>query len=255
VERRAHSETSEKKGNLSICDNYRGIMMLSVPGKVLNRVMLQRLKTAVDDKLRDNQAGFRQNRSCADQIVTLHIILEQSHEFNSSLYTVFVDFTKAFDSLDREVLCQLMRHYGIPEKFIAIIRNTYTGMQSKAIHEGQLTEAFDIATGVRQSHLLSHLLFLLVVDWITKKATDGRRNGIQWTMLNQLDDLDFADDISLLSHSHQQMQENLTQVERRAAKTGLSINTKKIKVLKSNTKTQADLTVNGQNLEEVDSFT
>jgi MarR-like DNA-binding transcriptional regulator SgrR of sgrS sRNA len=95
----------------------------------------------------------------------------------------------------------------------------------------------------------------LVVDWITKKATDGRRNGIQWTMLNQLDDLDFADDISLLSHSHQQMQENLTQVERRAAKTGLSINTKKIKVLKSNTKTQADLTVNGQNLEEVDSFT
>jgi hypothetical protein len=51
------------------------------------------------------------------------------------------------------------------------------------------------------------------------------------------------------------MQENLTQVERRAAKTGLSINTKKIKVLKSNTKTQADLTVNGQNLEEVDSFT
>jgi hypothetical protein len=48
------------------------------------------------------------------------------------------------------VLCQLMRHYGIPEKFIAIIRNTYTGMQSKVIHEGQLTEAFDIMTRVGQ---------------------------------------------------------------------------------------------------------
>ena len=78
--------------------------MLSVPCKVLNRVMLQRLKTAVDDKLRDNQAGFRQNRSCEDQLVTLRIILEQSHEFNSSLYTVFVDFTNAFDSLYRTVL-------------------------------------------------------------------------------------------------------------------------------------------------------
>jgi hypothetical protein len=109
---------------------------------------------------------------------------------------VFVDFTKAFDSLDREVLCQLMRYYGI-----AIIRNTYTGMQSKVIHEGQLAEAFDMTTGVRQSHFLSHLLFLLVVDWIMKKATDGRRNGIQWTMLNQLDDLDFADDLALLSQS------------------------------------------------------
>jgi uncharacterized surface protein with fasciclin (FAS1) repeats len=244
-----------KKGNVSICDNYRGIMLLSVPGKVLNRVMLQRLKTAVDDKLQDNQAGYRHNRSCADQIATLRIILVQSHEFNSSLYTVFVDFTKAFDNLDREVLWQLMRHYGIPEKFIAIIRNTYTGMQSKVIHEGQLTEAFDITTGVRQGYLLLPLLFLLAVDWIMKKATDGRRNGIQWTMFNQLDDLDFADDIALLFHSHQQMQEKLTQVERRATETGLSINSKKTKVLKSNTKTQADLTVNGQNLEEVDSFT
>jgi hypothetical protein len=78
--------------------------MLSVPGKVLNRVMLQRLKTAVDDKIRDNQAGYRHNRSCADQIATLRIILVQSHKFNSSLYTVFVDFTNAFDSLYRTVL-------------------------------------------------------------------------------------------------------------------------------------------------------
>ena len=77
-----------------------------------------------------------------------------------------------------------------------------------------------------------------------KKATDGRRNGILWTMFNQLDDLDFADDVALLSHSHQQMQEILTQVERRSAKTGLRINSKKTKVLKSNTKTRADPTVN-----------
>jgi hypothetical protein len=64
----------------------------------------------------------------------------------------------AFDTLDREVLWQLMRHYGIPEKFIAIIRNTYTGMQNKVVHEGQLTEAFDIANGAIQSSLLSPLM-------------------------------------------------------------------------------------------------
>ena len=50
-------------------------MLLSVPGKILNRVMLQRMKNAVDTKLSDNQAGFRQNRSCADQIATIRIIL------------------------------------------------------------------------------------------------------------------------------------------------------------------------------------
>ncbi|VDI66818.1 Hypothetical predicted protein [Mytilus galloprovincialis] len=134
-----------------------------------------------------------------------------------------------------------MRHYGIPEKFITIIRNAYTGAQSKSIHEGQLTEAFAIKTGVRQGSLLSPMLFLLAVDWIMNQATDGRRNGIQWTMFTQLDDLlavdwimnqatdgrrngiqwtmftqlddlEFADDIALLFHNHQQMPDKLEQV-------------------------------------------
>ena len=91
VERRAHSETSEKRKFKHLWQLQRHYVAISA----LNRVMLQRLKIAVDDKLRDNQAGFRQNRSCTDQIATLRIILKQSHEFNSSLYTVFVDFTKA----------------------------------------------------------------------------------------------------------------------------------------------------------------
>ena len=59
----------------------------------------------------------------------------------------------------------------------------------------------------------------------------------------------------IISHSRQQIQEHLTQVKRRAAETGISINTMKTNVLKSNTKTRADLTVNGQNLKEVDSIT
>ena len=232
-----HQVKLPKKGDLSICDNYRGIMLLSIPGKVLNRVMLKKMKNAVDTKLRDNQAGFRQNRSCADQIATLRIILEQVSEFNFSIYTDFIDFQKAFDSLDREVLWQLIRHYGIPDKFISIIKNTYSEMQSKIIHEGKLTEPFEITTGVRQGCLLSPLLFLLPV-------TSNRRNGIQRTLIEQFDDLDFADDIALLSHNQQQMQDKLTQVERRAAETGLIISTKKTKVLKANTNNQANLNVN-----------
>ncbi len=123
---------------------------MTTTGEVLNRIMLERMKKAVDLKLRDNQAGFRQNRSCADQIATLRIIIEQSLEFNSPLYSVFIDFQKAFDSLDRTVQWKLMAHYGIPEKFIYIIKNTYTGMQSRILHDGQLTDSFDITTGVRQ---------------------------------------------------------------------------------------------------------
>ncbi|VDP56156.1 unnamed protein product [Schistosoma curassoni] len=69
-----------KKGNLSKCENYRGITLLSIPGKVFNRVLLNRMKDAVDTQLRDQQAGFRKDRSCTDQIATLRIIIERSIE-------------------------------------------------------------------------------------------------------------------------------------------------------------------------------
>ena len=63
-------------------------------------------------------ASWRRERSCTEQNVTLRIIVEQSSEWNSSLYVNFGDYEKAFDSLDRESLWELMRHYAIPEKFV-----------------------------------------------------------------------------------------------------------------------------------------
>ena len=64
-----------KKGNLRDCNTYRGIMLLSVPGKVLNRITLERVREAVNPKLQDQQAGFHRNRSCVDQTASLRIIV------------------------------------------------------------------------------------------------------------------------------------------------------------------------------------
>ena len=63
---------------------------------------------------------------------------------------------------------------------------------------GQLTKHFEVKTGVRQSCLLSLFLFLLVIDWIMKTCTKQRRTGIQWTLKTQLEDLDFANDLTLV---------------------------------------------------------
>ena len=207
-----------KKGDMQECKNYKGIMLLSVPGKVLNRVILDRLKTGVDAKLRDHQAGFRKDRSCTDQIATLRIIVEQSMEWDSSLYIHFVDYEKAFDSLDRDTLWKFLQHYGIPEKCISLIRNSYEDMACRVVHAGQLTDSFKVKAGVRQGCLLSPFLFLLARDWIMKTTTKNRRNWIQWTPWSQLEDLDFPYELALLSHSHKHMQK-----KNRAAKH--SINT------------------------------
>ena len=116
-----------KSGDLSQCEKWRGITLLSVPSKVFSRILLNRIKEACDDHLREEQAGFRKGRSCADQIATLRIIVEQCVEWQSPLYATFVDFEKAFNSIDRETIWAVMRHYGIPTKIISIIKNLYNG--------------------------------------------------------------------------------------------------------------------------------
>nr|KAG5689204.1 hypothetical protein BaRGS_014860 [Batillaria attramentaria] len=244
-----------KKGDLSNCANYRGITLLSVPGKVFNRILLERMKGAVDPLLRDQQAGFRQNRSCVDQIATLRIIVEQSLEWNSPLYINFVDYEKEFDSVDRETLWKLLRHYGVPTKLVNLIKNSYDGMTCRIIHGGQLTDSFHVKTGVRQGCLLSPFLFLLAIDWIMKTSTAQRRNGIQWTLWTQLEDLDFADDLALLSHNQQQMQDKTTELATTSSQVGLKIHGGKTKILKINTASSDSITLDGNPLEEVEAFT
>lgn len=242
-----------KKGDLSKCENYRGITLLSIPGKILNRIILSRMKDAIDKVLRDQQAGFRKNRSCTDQIAALRIIIEQSAEWNAPLCINFIDFEKAFDSLDRDCLWKLMRHYGIPGKLVNLVKNSYDGTTCQVVHDGDLSKKFEIKTGVRQGCILSPFLFLLAVDWIMKTSTKGRKNGIQWTLWQQLDDLDFADDIALLSHNQHQMQLKTNELNNTAKSIGLKIHPNKSKILNIGTG-NSDVSVNNVQLEQVSSF-
>jgi hypothetical protein len=148
-----------------------------------------------------------------------------------------------------------MAHYGIPQKFINIIRNSYNNMQCRIIHEGKLTESFDVKTGVKQGCLLSPFLFLLAIDYIMRESTEGKRNVIQWTMWQQLEDLNFADDIALISSTQQQMQEKTSILAETLIKLGLRPNESKTKVMKINVKRKQPIKIKDTNLEEVEEFT
>ena len=163
-------------------------MLLTAASKVLCKIILERMKDALDSRLRDEQAGFRKERSCCDQIATLRIIVEQSLEWNIGLHMIFVDFEKAFDSIDREVLWKILRHYGVPEKIVRMIRVFYDGFHARVLHEGEMTESFNMNTGVHQGCLLSPLLFLMALDWVPRKAFGENKTGIQFTLLQKLED-------------------------------------------------------------------
>ena len=108
--------TIYKKGDRTDCGNYRGISLLSIAGKIFARILLNRLSTHITPEVvPDTQCGFRGNRSTVDMIFCLRQLQEKCIEQDRPLYMVFVDFSKAFDTVGRTGLWQLLRKYGCPD--------------------------------------------------------------------------------------------------------------------------------------------
>ena len=89
-------------------------------------VLLKRLDVGMECLLRENQCGFRRNRSCIDQIYSIRTIIHNCIEFNIPLYVNFIDFKAAFESIRREFICSSMRHYGLPESMLESFRRFST---------------------------------------------------------------------------------------------------------------------------------
>ena len=100
----------------------------------------------------------------------LRIIIEQSAEYRSDLQLVFVDFEKAFDSVDREGLRMALRKRGIPYKIVSVIKSTYNGVKCRVLHNGILSAASVVGSGVRQGCILFPVLFLVVIGDIIQAS-------------------------------------------------------------------------------------
>ena len=169
--------------------------------------------------MRQEQAGFRKGKSCVDQIFALPQILEQSAEWNTPVYVGFIDFEKAFDSLHRDSLYKIMRAYNIPSKLVNITKLLYKDFCSAVVCDNnQMSEFFPINTGVKHGCILSPFLFIMAIDWLMSTTTKDKRRGIRWTLTQRLEDLDFADDLGLLSSRLKDIQEKCTDLDRNPSK-------------------------------------
>jgi len=172
-----------KKGDLSDCGNWRGITLLSVPGKVFSRILLNRMQDAVDQLLRQQQAGFRRGRSCTEDIFTLRQIssLEKVTEGRQPVIVNFIDLRKAFDSIHRPALWKILQLYGLPTKPVTVIQKLYEDNSSavRVNGPGNTSSWFKVETGVRQSCILSPLLFAIAVDLVLRRTMDNSTGGIK----------------------------------------------------------------------------
>jgi hypothetical protein len=120
-------------------------------------------------------------------------LTEQSNEFLSALYLLFIDFEKAFDSTNRDQIWIELKNYGIPPKIIKLIQESYKDYTCQIIHNGK----FNRSTGVKQGCILSPTTFLIMMDLVMRRTTQHKQRGIQWDLTCKLEDLDSADDICL----------------------------------------------------------
>jgi len=177
----------------------------------------------------------------------------QSLKWQVPLFVNYVDFKKAFDSIHRESLWRILKLYGIPDKYINIFRALYGNTRCCVKTGTGMTEMFDILTGVRQGCILSPFLFLIIIDFIMRKTTHGQDYGIQLGP-GKLADLDFADDIALLSNIRDALQDITTGLQNNALKVGLRISAEKTKAMIVGEQQAIPLTVDQKDIEYVDKF-
>ena len=238
----------KNKGSNADCGNYRGISLLSIAGKIFARIILNRLIAGFEANLSEAQCGFRPGRSTVDMIFTVRQVQEKCLEQNLDLYSVFIDLTKAFDTVNREALWDVLVRYGCPPKFIQIIRLFHIDMTGQVLSNGEQSDPFSISNGVKQGCVLAPVLFNLFFACILRQAVgnmdkgvhvrydgsifDLRRPSAKTKTLNSLiQEALFAYDCALMAHKPGDLQAMLNSFSDASKQFGLTISLRKTEVL------------------------
>ena len=265
-----------KKGDPTNCDNYRGIALLSICGKVLTRIIADRIQKGYNDQMMEAQCGFRGGRSTTDQMFTLRQVVERRREYGLRSFAAFVDLKKAYDSVPRKLLFKVLRAEGIPEVMVRILESLYSKTTGRVRVKGMLGAEFDLRTGVRQGCVISPLLFNIYLNHILKRAErELKEKGLQFAFhigrkLGPSGDPNaetlsvwgtlYADDIALLATSKENLQEMLTTIDTEFTRYGMTISAEKTKVMMCGDKKPDEpvdamnIKIGDQKLEEVQSF-
>ena len=267
-----------KKGDKTDCGNYRGISLLSIAGKILARILSNRLKPLAEELLPESQCGFRPSRGTADMVFSARQLQEKSREQNKPLYMAFFDLTKAFDTVNREALWRILSIYGCPSKFIKILRLLHDDMEAVVRINGTTSSPFKVTTGVKQGCVIAPTLFTIFLAAMMHQTTDllpdgvgltyrldggvfniRRLNSRTKTTQTSVVEFQYADDNMVCAQTEADLQNIVTVFAEAYSKMGLTININKTKVLyqpaPQNQLPAPAIQVEGQPLESVENFT
>jgi hypothetical protein len=224
------------KGDPTIRDDYRGIAVGSSVGKLYSLVLLARMNTwAESHGMRAaGQCGFRTGRGTTDDVFVLQHIIEKSKLQRKPLYVAFIDFRKAYDSIDRDLLWTVLAGMGVHGPILTSMQQMYDQASMRVRLHGHLGEPFDTTIGVKQGDPLSPLLFGLFMDRVEGWLRQASQHGVKLQCGRLVQVLLYADDLALVAESPQQLQELLNHLHTFCSAHCLTVNIKKSEVVAFN---------------------
>lgn len=227
-----------KNGDRDSVNNYRGISLLNILSKVFSFILNQRLTVWADEneKIVEEQGGFRAGRSTTDNIFILQGIIEKYLTKKSGkIYVCFVDFQKAFDTVRRGILWNVLRRAGVGGKMLKILQSMYVSVKSCVRYPGTpggLTDYFNCPFGVRQGCVLSPSLFSFFINELAYEISKNGKFGIQLMPdVVEIMILLFADDVVLTSYCAKGLQTQINLLKQYADKFLMSVNLSKTKII------------------------
>lgn len=248
-----------KKGDMLNCTNYRPICLLSHVYKLVMLIVYNRISPELYHTLPASQAAYQRGRSTTEQIQTLQQIIEKTNEFNGRGVICFIDFTKAFDSVDQTKLWQILRtQTDINPAYINLLANLYEHSVSRIRTDVGTTRVIRILRGVKQGDLASAVLFCIILFIILLDTFEGLDYGIRLGG-EIMTDKGYADDVGLMTETAEQMNFVLERLHIAAKNYGLSINIAKTKIMffgsySAKNSTLPDIVINGTKLDVVEKF-
>ena len=198
------------------------------------------------------QAGFRKVRGTGDQIANIRWIIKKAREFQKNIYFCFIDYAKAFDCEDHNKLWKILKETQIPDHLTCLLRNLCAGLEATVRTGHGTMDWFQIRKGVRQGCILSPCLFKFYAEYIMQNAgLDKAQDGIKIARRN-INNLRYADDITLMAESEEELKSLLMKVKEESEKAGLKFNIQKAKIMASDPITSKQL--DGETMETVRDF-
>ncbi|XP_073824763.1 FERM domain containing isoform X3 [Musca autumnalis] len=248
--------TIPKKSHPKRCNDYRLISLMSHALKIFLKIIHKRIYEKCEREMGETQFGFKEAKGTREALFCVQVLVQKCRDVNKDIFMCFIDYEKAFDTVQHDKLMDILASIGISEKEIRCIKSLYWHQSAHVNIDGEITEEISISKGVRQGCTLSPLLFNIYSEKIFKESVNNVQEGV---LINNeyVNNIRYADDTTLIADNLSGLQNLVTRLTACSETYGLRLNTNKTKYMiisKKNNFENMNITIHNTPLERVSSF-